>query len=249
MNQQYPNGPSYPIHQTSQQPLTPSFRPPPNGLPPPSPHNTLPTPTSNTIPRMSTGSYVSNYGNDSFVPRTQGLQPSSTISHTDPASQPFSNGYGPTANYYGQPVQNFGHAPKPHPPLQKPRPPSTSALPQSQSQAAYTSTLSQGPLRDLAPAPPQDGKPLLNLGNAGNPTQAEDETQPVHVVGSQGRRGILPSAAGRPTAILGTNTNSQKGTPAPTKDSEGKYPCPHCTKHYLHAKHLKRHLLRRKYIM
>ncbi|KAL2165878.1 hypothetical protein VTG60DRAFT_3692 [Thermothelomyces hinnuleus] len=30
----------------------------------------------------------------------------------------------------------------------------------------------------------------------------------------------------------------------PQKDANGKFPCPHCTKTYLHAKHLKRHLLR-----
>jgi len=30
----------------------------------------------------------------------------------------------------------------------------------------------------------------------------------------------------------------------PQKDADGKFPCPHCTKTYLHAKHLKRHLLR-----
>ena len=30
----------------------------------------------------------------------------------------------------------------------------------------------------------------------------------------------------------------------PQKDDDGKFPCPHCNKTYLHAKHLKRHLLR-----
>ncbi|EGD98513.1 hypothetical protein TESG_05885, partial [Trichophyton tonsurans CBS 112818] len=30
----------------------------------------------------------------------------------------------------------------------------------------------------------------------------------------------------------------------PAKDADGKFPCPHCNKTYLHAKHLKRHLLR-----
>jgi hypothetical protein len=49
--------------------------------------------------------------------------------------------------------------------------------------------------------------------------------------------------------MLGTNKNGQKGAPAPSKNSDGKYPCPHCTKTYLHAKHLKRHLLRREYMV
>lgn len=70
----------------------------------------------------------------------------------------------------------------------------------------------------------------------------QDGDQPTHVVGSQGRRGILPSAPGRPAApAAGTGG---KNTVIPVKDADGKFPCPHCTKTYLHAKHLKRHLLR-----
>ncbi|GAO16581.1 hypothetical protein UVI_02019810 [Ustilaginoidea virens] len=66
--------------------------------------------------------------------------------------------------------------------------------------------------------------------------------QPTHVVGSQGRRGILPSAPGRPAAP--TAGTGAKNNIIPVKDADGKFPCPHCTKTYLHAKHLKRHLLR-----
>jgi hypothetical protein len=68
--------------------------------------------------------------------------------------------------------------------------------------------------------------------------------QPTHVVGSQGRRGILPSAPGRPAAPAAGTPGK---TTIPQKDADGKFPCPHCTKTYLHAKHLKRHLLRRKW--
>lgn len=66
--------------------------------------------------------------------------------------------------------------------------------------------------------------------------------QPTHVVGSQGRRGILPSAPGRPAAPAAGS--AQAKNQIPQKDADGKFPCPHCTKTYLHAKHLKRHLLR-----
>lgn len=70
------------------------------------------------------------------------------------------------------------------------------------------------------------------------------------MVGAQGRRGILPSVPGRaggPAATNGTGTNgTAKSTTIPQKDADGKFPCPHCNKTYLHAKHLKRHLLRRK---
>jgi hypothetical protein len=76
------------------------------------------------------------------------------------------------------------------------------------------------------------------------PNSVLQEEQPTHVVGSQGRRGILPSAPGRPAATaVGVGA---KSTVIPVKDADGKFPCPHCTKTYLHAKHLKRHLLRRK---
>ncbi|KAJ6789271.1 hypothetical protein PWT90_10920 [Aphanocladium album] len=70
-----------------------------------------------------------------------------------------------------------------------------------------------------------------------------DNEQPTHVVGSQGRRGILPSAPGRPAAPA-AGTQAAKNIVMPVKDADGKFPCPHCTKTYLHAKHLKRHLLR-----
>lgn len=72
----------------------------------------------------------------------------------------------------------------------------------------------------------------------------QEGDQPTHVVGSQGRRGILPSAPGRPAAP--TAGTGAKSNIIPVKDADGKFPCPHCTKTYLHAKHLKRHLLRRK---
>ena len=92
-----------------------------------------------------------------------------------------------------------------------------------------------------------DSKLSLSLENHIDHLDPAEEPQPTHVVGSQGRRGILPSAAGRPAAVPGANTSGHKAAPTPNKDSEGKYPCVHCTKTYLHAKHLKRHLLRRKH--
>jgi len=77
---------------------------------------------------------------------------------------------------------------------------------------------------------------------AGFDLEPEDRLT-IRVVGSQGRRGILPSAPGRPAATP-AGTAAAKSTVIPVKDSDGKFPCPHCTKTYLHAKHLKRHLLR-----
>ena len=94
-----------------------------------------------------------------------------------------------------------------------------------------------------APALPGSQKPASSASLA---LQNGQETQPTHVVGSQGRRGILPSADGRPTAVPTGTANGQKVGNVPLKDEDGKFPCPHCAKTYLHAKHLKRHLLRRK---
>ena len=76
-------------------------------------------------------------------------------------------------------------------------------------------------------------------------SMAED-IEPMHVVGSQGRRGILPSASGKPvaTAESGNSKGPNAGLKKDTHD--GKWPCEFCNKRYLHAKHLKRHLLRRK---
>jgi hypothetical protein len=72
------------------------------------------------------------------------------------------------------------------------------------------------------------------------PVLANQEPEPLHVVGQQGRRGVLPTHPGRPTPAVG------KAITNPNKNAEGKYECPHCNKTYLHLKHLKRHLLRRK---
>jgi hypothetical protein len=77
--------------------------------------------------------------------------------------------------------------------------------------------------------------------------QRGGDSDRTHVVGSQGRRGVLPSTAGRPAALPVEGNASNKTAVVPVKDAEGKYPCPFCNKTYLHAKHLKRHLLRRKF--
>ncbi|KAF2275602.1 uncharacterized protein EI97DRAFT_65143 [Westerdykella ornata] len=63
------------------------------------------------------------------------------------------------------------------------------------------------------------------------------DQEPVHVVGQQGRRGVLPTMNGRPQPTPRAPINV-------TKNAEGKYDCPHCTKSYQHLKHLKRHTLR-----
>jgi hypothetical protein len=106
------------------------------------------------------------------------------------------------------------------------------------------------PLRPMSQAPLHNGQHPMHPMQGGMPSpygqqQPPQEEAPTHVVGSQGRRGILPSAPGRP-AVTATGPGASKNTVIPQKDENGKFPCPHCVKTYLHAKHLKRHLLRRK---
>ncbi|EEH04005.1 conserved hypothetical protein [Histoplasma capsulatum G186AR] len=127
------------------------------------------------------------------------------------------------------------------------------------------STTSQAYPQPIAPAPPRDRRtdfggtlPSGSFSDTGPKGLAVATTNSLptspatfvpkdlprtQVVGSQGRRGILPSVPGRAAAI----TNGANGTTKaamPAKDADGKFPCPHCNKTYLHAKHLKRHLLR-----
>jgi hypothetical protein len=118
----------------------------------------------------------------------------------------------------------------------------------------------------IAPAPPRDRRPDFASMPSGafshpegkGPIWATDgmaganglapypkEPPRTQVVGSQGRRGILPSVPGRAAVASNGMNGAPKNTTIPAKDADGKFPCPHCNKTYLHAKHLKRHLLRR----
>lgn len=139
-----------------------------------------------------------------------------------------------------------------------PQPPNQPTPPQNYPQQQQTR---QGYQPTLAPAPPRTSlDPLANSyghpdarqqwsGAEGMPGMTADvgrDPTRTHVVGSQGRRGILPSAPGRPPVSANGLNGSPKGGQMPQKDADGKFPCPNCTKTYLHAKHLKRHMLRRK---
>nr|POE87942.1 isoform 2 of zinc finger protein zas1 [Quercus suber] len=124
---------------------------------------------------------------------------------------------------------------------------------QSSTSTATPPTTASAGLPNIRPMPPGgvngglNGLPSMpSAGQLGlQPAFVQNEEAPTHVVGSQGRRGVLPSAPGRPSAPTSGAPGAVKSL-IPTKDADGKYPCPHCNKTYLHAKHLKRHLLRRK---
>ncbi|KAL2015102.1 hypothetical protein VTK56DRAFT_6302 [Thermocarpiscus australiensis] len=68
-----------------------------------------------------------------------------------------------------------------------------------------------------------------------------DSNPPTHAVGSQDRRGILRRAPGTPEAPAAGTTQAKNQIFQ--KNDDGRFPCPHCTKTYVNAKYVKRHLL------
>lgn len=233
---------SMPMPQYTMQPQYPVSQP--HTLPPLQPHHSQsPAPHSymgqppyrpdmNRYPASSHDVYASSAA--PIMPHTSvgSLPPTSFLSHPNPQAQPPSQ-----------------HYPPPH-----------SVLPPASSAQTYP--------QPIAPAPPRDrradfngvpsgafsfndGKPQHWMGP--DPVAANGAPYPgkesprTQVVGSQGRRGILPSVPGRATPVTNGVNGTAKNTTIPAKDADGKFPCPHCNKTYLHAKHLKRHLLRREY--
>lgn len=177
------------------------------------------------------------------TPNTPGST-SSMASYPPPPSQNGGRGAYPMManNPYQQTQQSYGT--------------SSSMMPQATTAPAHAQPIAPAPttanrvpsvLRPM-PAGGVVSQTGMNSPYAQSPLMPQPsmlpEGEPTHVVGSQGRRGILPSAPGRPAAPAPGTTTAKPSIPQ--KDADGKFPCPHCTKTYLHAKHLKRHLLRRK---
>ncbi|CBX90751.1 similar to RfeC [Plenodomus lingam JN3] len=137
------------------------------------------------------------------------------------------------------PNANSTMPPLQHPPLRPIQPSPSAYLP-------MTSAYSQAPMMPTAAA--HNGNHQMGPGQAMGlqhpslyphpPVLPNQEPEPLHVVGQQGRRGVLPTHPGRPAPAAG------KAPTTASKNAEGKYECPHCNKTYLHLKHLKRHLLR-----
>ncbi|KAI1816908.1 hypothetical protein GGS20DRAFT_582951 [Poronia punctata] len=201
--------------------------------------------TQHTLPPLQhNNSMQSLYGSHPHTPRTPGTpstpQPPNNMSnYPPPNAAPGRSSYGMMPNQYQNP-QGY--------------PTTTSMMTQASVAASHPQPIAPAPAAArppvLRPMPaggviPQSGMSSPYTGSpmmGHQPSLLQDSDQPTHVVGSQGRRGILPSAPGRPAAPTGTGAS--KNTVIPQKDADGKFPCPHCTKTYLHAKHLKRHLLR-----
>ena len=206
-----------------------------------------------TLPPLQPGHQVmqqSPYGSYPHTPRTPATPntPGSTTSNMTSYPPPPPQNGGRGAAY---PVMTTN----PYP--QQPYPTTSAVMTATTTAASHPQPIAPAPSPGVGRAPPvlrpmpASGvipQPGMNSPYAQSPLMPQQSMlpegeQPTHVVGSQGRRGILPSAPGRPAAPAAGTAGK---TPIPQKDADGKFPCPHCTKTYLHAKHLKRHLLRRK---
>ncbi|KAI9171198.1 Nicotinate catabolism cluster-specific transcription factor [Paramyrothecium foliicola] len=205
------------------------------------------SPLPQTLPPLQppTSAMQPLYGSHPHTPRTPGTPNTPNSAHNLPAYQQSS-----------QP----GSRPGIYSMAQNPYPPhpgygtSGAMMPQATTAASHPQPIAPAPAGSrgppvLRPMPPGGimSQSAVNGPYGPNtmlnhPVLTEQEP-PTHVVGSQGRRGILPSAPGRPAAPT-AGSGTAKSTVIPVKDADGKFPCPHCTKTYLHAKHLKRHLLR-----
>jgi predicted RNA-binding Zn-ribbon protein involved in translation (DUF1610 family) len=85
---------------------------------------------------------------------------------------------------------------------------------------------------------PYSQRPLMHRAS-----MMPDSDSPTYVMGSHCRV-ILPGTLVT-AAALAPGTTQAKNQILP-KNADGRFPCPHCAKTYMHTKHLKRHLLKRK---
>ncbi|KAL6860134.1 hypothetical protein ACO1O0_004160 [Amphichorda felina] len=191
------------------------------------------------------------YGSNPHTPRTPGTPntPNST-NNLPPSYQQQTSQPAGSRGIYSMPQQNQ-YQPPPGYGTSGPMMPQTTTASSGPQPIAPAPAGSRAPpvLRPMPPGGIMSQQPGVSspYGPGSSLMQPQsmvhEGEQPTHVVGSQGRRGILPSAPGRPAAPA-AGTGAPKSTVIPVKDADGKFPCPHCTKTYLHAKHLKRHLLR-----
>lgn len=226
------------------------------GMPPYQNNTHLPPINYSQLPPAGQNYMQQQYRND--LPRYTSAPTTAPVPSPAPDSR-YASQMNPQGSMGGLPPTSM--LPSPH--QQPQQPPQQQQQQQQQHHQGYPQ---QPPPRQnypqpLAPAPPRPSLDALGPGypqpdNRGQPwTGAEslpgmttelgrDPTR-THVVGSQGRRGILPSAPGRPPVMANGVNGTTKSSAVPQKDADGKFPCPNCTKTYLHAKHLKRHMLRR----
>ncbi|KIW19838.1 hypothetical protein PV08_00413 [Exophiala spinifera] len=222
------------------------------GMPPYQNNTHLPPINYSQLPPAGQNYMQQQYRND--LPRYTSAPSTAPVPSPAPDNR-YASQMNPQGSMSGLPPTSM--LPSPH---QQPQQPPQQQPPQQHQGYPQQPPPRQNYPQPLAPAPPRPNIDALGQGypqpdNRGQPwTGAEsmpgmtsdvgrDPTR-THVVGSQGRRGILPSAPGRPPVMANGVNGSTKSNAVPQKDADGKFPCPNCTKTYLHAKHLKRHMLR-----
>ncbi|KAK4145880.1 fungal-specific transcription factor domain-containing protein [Dichotomopilus funicola] len=207
------------------------------------PHTLPPLQPSNPV--MQQGPYGS-YPHTPRTPATPNTPSSASTMASYPPPPPQNAGRGSAYPMMG----NSSYPQQPYPGA------SSSMMPQTTTAASHPQPIAPAPATAggrappvLRPMPAGGVMPQAGMNSPYGQSPLMPQTSmlpesdpPTHVVGSQGRRGILPSAPGRPAAPAAGS--AQAKNQIPQKDADGKFPCPHCTKTYLHAKHLKRHLLR-----
>lgn len=216
------------------------------------PHTTPGTP--NTLPPLHTQNGTLSFPPSAFGQHAASAPQTPRTPHIPIGSSMAAGGipnFSQLAQLPTRPLQlsQSAYMPNPYPTSQTMVAPGS--LGQSSSSTTAAVGLQNGRLPDIRPMPQGGLARQMQMPVQGGYPQFTSnpqlmpgpESPPTHVVGSQGRRGVLPATPGRPA--VGSTTAPGKGV-IPPKDEDGKYPCPHCTKTYLHAKHLKRHLLRRK---
>ena len=168
--------------------------------------------------------------------------------HYRPQGLPYATSTASYQSYYGQGISQAPYAQGMPPYAANPSfPPHTT---QAAMNLEYASAPGQSSLPILRPMPSAGYDPNSRNAVVGAQDAAGGRANPLRpVVGSQGRRGILPSDDGRPPVGVEDGDPTSKANFNPAKGPDGKYACPHCPKTYLHAKHLKRHHLRRKRIL
>lgn len=243
----------------AQQPPPPPSQPPAQHQQPPQHQQQHDSPVHPTLPPLQNqNAGFAQFGSLSYAhPASQSHTP--TTPHTPVTSANVAN---PPTNAFSHvgppsamgPPSSFNNSNNPN----NANPNSNFSLSQSMMFPSSTATslpptTSAHGLPTIRPMPPGgvsgplSSLPSLNTAQMSQqqPPFLQNEETPTHVVGSQGRRGILPSAPGRPNPPA-PGTGQAGRNMIPQKDADGKFPCPHCNKTYLHAKHLKRHMLRRK---
>ncbi|MCJ1342718.1 hypothetical protein MMC31_000906 [Peltigera leucophlebia] len=203
--------------------------------------------SSQTLPPFSSYNHLLSltyqHEPDHQAPQVAGLQISTSL--VDPYTAFSNNTQNAVPSYSSQPTYTQFQRPFMLPQPYSLQNPNTEAF-----QPYRSFGNNQGRLPAICPIPDYlkavSSPPSTHWSSLSSPFQLHitpNRSHPIHVVGFQGRRGNIP-CENRIAPAIDHNLGGQSCAHVPIKDENGKYPCSYCAKTYLHAKHLKRHMLR-----